>query len=205
MYVFSEHDNGLYDAMNKGLSHCKGKYVYFLNAGDVFLHDQVLSIVAKEIIKSIPKIFVGKGVRTSRVDGRLIYLEYDNQIFDAEFFQNQTINHQCLFAERALFESYLFQTEYSLLADYDWLIKNILTDGVEVEYRDVGVVQYLHEGLSNSNYAEYLKQKKEILEKYDIFPAVVDQQVPMPLWKTFVFGVLWRVRLVTVRIEYWLK
>ena len=34
--ILSEPDNGLYDAMNKGLSMAKGKYVLFLNAGDSF-------------------------------------------------------------------------------------------------------------------------------------------------------------------------
>ena len=41
--VVSEPDSGIYNAMNKGLSHCKGDYVIFMNAGDVFASDDVLA------------------------------------------------------------------------------------------------------------------------------------------------------------------
>ena len=37
-----ESDNGVYDAMNKGLALAEGQYVCFMNAGDVFAHDRVL-------------------------------------------------------------------------------------------------------------------------------------------------------------------
>ena len=40
--VFSEPDNGLYDAMNKGISRARGRYLIFLNAGDAFADDTVL-------------------------------------------------------------------------------------------------------------------------------------------------------------------
>lgn len=44
--ITSESDNGLYDAMNKGLDRATGDYVLFLNAGDFFPDAEVLTVVA---------------------------------------------------------------------------------------------------------------------------------------------------------------
>ena len=50
--IVSEPDKGIYNAMNKGLAHCKGDYVVFMNAGDVFADNDVLSNVVRQIEES---------------------------------------------------------------------------------------------------------------------------------------------------------
>ena len=42
----SERDNGLYDAMNKGIMKATGDYLVFLNAGDVFPSPDTLEHIA---------------------------------------------------------------------------------------------------------------------------------------------------------------
>ena len=45
-FWLSEPDKGLYDAMNKGLQHATGDYVWFINAGDTFYAANTLQQVA---------------------------------------------------------------------------------------------------------------------------------------------------------------
>ena len=50
-YFVSERDNGIYNAMNKGIKHTKGEYVQFLNSGDCLLEDNTISKVISYLIE----------------------------------------------------------------------------------------------------------------------------------------------------------
>ena len=50
--LISERDNGIYDAMNKGLKICSGDIVCFLNSDDFFSNDNVLDEIAKSFNES---------------------------------------------------------------------------------------------------------------------------------------------------------
>ena len=62
--VYSEPDNGLYDAMNKGLGYANGQYLIFLNAGDKFHTSDTLAEIA-ETIRT--KEFPGSSLRANKL------------------------------------------------------------------------------------------------------------------------------------------
>jgi len=49
--VIFEPDYGIYDAMNKGLLHADGKYIFFLNSDDLYIDDRVISDVVEKFIQ----------------------------------------------------------------------------------------------------------------------------------------------------------
>ncbi|MDE6297409.1 MAG: glycosyltransferase, partial [Muribaculaceae bacterium] len=55
--IISEKDNGLYDAMNKGIKHAHGKYLLFLNAGDSFRNSDSLAEYASAAEKDYDIIY----------------------------------------------------------------------------------------------------------------------------------------------------
>lgn len=61
--INSERDNGIYDAMNRGIDRSLGKYLIFLNAGDSFHNKKTLSVIAERIEQNnTPGIVYGQTI-----------------------------------------------------------------------------------------------------------------------------------------------
>ncbi|ODN30978.1 glycosyltransferase [Fervidobacterium thailandense] len=67
----SEPDNGIYDALNKGLKISNGEYVLVLGAGDVLITEKI-ELILRNLIEYKPDILYGNQVMVKRKRGRLI-------------------------------------------------------------------------------------------------------------------------------------
>ena len=119
--VFSEPDNGLYDAMNKGIARARGRYIVFLNAGDAFADDAVLARLAR-LAANNPGVIYGQTqlVDTSRNVVGHRHLTAPKRLTANSFLNGMVVCHQAFFARRDLVPPYDLQYKFS--ADYDWCI-----------------------------------------------------------------------------------
>jgi acetyltransferase-like isoleucine patch superfamily enzyme len=107
--VIVERDNGIFDAMNKGISSAHGEYIYFLNAGDRFFDDFVLRDII-DIVSSQSKkhnIICGN-VATYRSGKRLGMANVE-----------PWIPHQGAFVKTELMKRYRFDDGYRIFGDMD--------------------------------------------------------------------------------------
>ena len=58
-FAISEKDQGIYDAMNKGVARSQGEWLYFIGAGDIFESPTVLEEVFKYTIEPETQILLG--------------------------------------------------------------------------------------------------------------------------------------------------
>lgn len=100
----SEQDEGLYDAMNKGKDLATGDFVLFMNAGDIFLSDDVLERIASQMTNK-EALYHGNTI---------VY-------FDKKRFIAPPIHHQSLFYPRSYYlkESYNHK-KYKVVAESDY-------------------------------------------------------------------------------------
>ena len=163
----SEPDDGIYDAMNKGISHSSGQIIYFLNCGDYLADKDVISTVVNLFLKN--------------PDAHIVYgdsIEYNFSGFQTykKNFQKSVVHlitgcgicHQAIFAKRELFclnEKMGFDLKYKLFSDYDWLLKSALKKHSKLIYVDIPVCYYLLGGFSQLNYRDYSSERLKIILK----------------------------------------
>jgi len=162
--VISEADNGLYDAMNKGLKAATGDYVWFLNAGDqIFAPDTVEKMM--EGITGLPDIIYGGTMiidqaQTEIGDRRL---KPPAQLNWRSFRKGMLVCHQSILVKRELAPEY--NLEYRLSADIDWSIRAARNAG---QIRNSGMVlsRFLEGGMTRQNIRAGLKERFRIMARY---------------------------------------
>lgn len=137
----SEKDNGLYDAMNKGIAMAEGDFVEFLNSGDELYDEKVLEAVSETISgvftdsdsgdlqsgdKAPKYVFYGNIIYMNpdgSTDMRLYGKSCGKPIY---FATGDCVNHQAIFASRKLFTEKAFRNDlYKICADRDWMMKTV--------------------------------------------------------------------------------
>lgn len=125
--LISEQDEGIYDAMNKGLSKSTGEYVIFINGGDQFYNLTVLYDIFKEIGDTLPDIIYGEClvIDRQRQPMALRSVYYDRPLpYEANadtFRYGTTISHQSFMVRKKLAPKYDLRYRYS--SDVDWMLR----------------------------------------------------------------------------------
>jgi glycosyltransferase involved in cell wall biosynthesis len=121
-YIVSEKDKGIYDAMNKGVKAAKGKWVYFLNAGDAFYSNSVLSDIFDNAIAEDIQLIYGR-IETKNEPTGINYTA-GKPVTISDFYSGYPICHQATFSQKKLFENIgYFNTKFKLAADTEWFFR----------------------------------------------------------------------------------
>ena len=176
--VVSEPDQGLYDAMNKGLSLATGDYVCFLNAGDCLHEDDTLlgmvhSVAASHEAPCPPDVLYGD---TALVDSeghflRMRRLTPPEHLTWKSFRHGMLVCHQAFFARRAIAPQY--DLRYRFSADFDWCIR-VMKQARYLHNTHLTLVDYLDEGLTTRNHRASLIERFHIMcRHYGTVPSVM--------------------------------
>ncbi len=161
----SEPDRGLYDAMNKGLHRARGKYVWFMNAGDT-LHDSRTLANLLITIKETPADVYYSDALFVQNDGTPVGLR--SAVTPHALPQNLTwrdmalgmkVCHQSFIAKRSIAPDYLLK---NLSADLDWEIR-CLKVAQKIKFLPFTLCNYLMGGLSVQHHRRSLTDRFKVL------------------------------------------
>lgn len=152
-------DNGIYDAMNRGLKDAKGDYVLFLNAGDTLFEKDTIEHVFRA--NDDADVYYGN---TAVVNEDNVILG-DRRLTPPETLNwkslrfGMCVSHQSFIAKRLLCSYY--DLSYTVSADIDWVI-NVLKQSGRVSNTHLYISRFLEGGTSNR------RRKKALLERFSI-------------------------------------
>ncbi len=173
-HIVSEPDNGLYDAMNKGISLASGDYLCFLNAGDAFYAPETLQTIADAATaeETLPDVLYGE---TAEVDEtrnfvRMRRLQAPERLTWRSFRSGMLVCHQAFYAKREI--APMYDLQYRLSADVDWCIK-VMKKAKKLVNVNATVVNYLQNGLSLQHHRASLKERFRIMSRhYGLLPTI---------------------------------
>lgn len=171
----SEPDNGIYDAMNKGLALATGDYILFMNSGDE-LYDP-LTVASVFSAEADADIYYGETEMYNEELKSLGQRRHTTpQRFTWKSFKyGMSISHQAIYIKRRITEPYDVQYKYS--ADIDWIIK-AAKKANKVVNTNRYVAKYLVGGISKQKHLDSLKERFHILSKYyGLVPNLINHLV----------------------------
>lgn len=215
----------LVEDKNKGIKIATGDYIQILNSGDILAAPDVTErmVAALTIFNiqystenGIPILY---GNMLKSYDGKTI-INRDtcgNGLYTPEsflYFYNGTLNHDCAYIRRDLFDKYgLYNEDMKICSDWEWYIKAIALGGEKPIYINIDVTVFDMNGISESGgkNAELIKKERRaylesilpasVLHDYDLFSFPVLQY--QRLKKYHLWGAVYFVERVLYKLEKW--
>jgi glycosyltransferase involved in cell wall biosynthesis len=163
MKWISEPDEGIYDAMNKGIDMVNGDWINFMNAGDSFYNLNILSLIFSSKYTNIYEsvsILYGKT--------KIIYNKDNYKIFTPndldDFWKGIIFNHQSSFVRADIMKKNKFNTQYVYSADFNLFYHLYKKDYIFKEI-DLIIANYDYNGISSQQQLEVIKEYSNIISK----------------------------------------
>lgn len=167
--IISEADQGIYDAMNKGIKIATGQIIGFLNSDDVFENENVLSLIADQFNRdhSISMVYGDlKYVLSNdlnKIKRRWKSLPYYDKFFD----DGHVPPHPSLYIKKEVYDQVgYFKNDYKLAADYEFMLRLFKKYKFKSLHINAFLVRMRLGGATNKNISNIVKGNQEILRSW---------------------------------------
>jgi glycosyltransferase len=196
----SEKDEGLYYAMNKGISLATGDVIGFINSDDFYASNHVISTIMDKFNNTNIDLLYSDLIFVNR-DNPSIHIRH----WKSSIYKKYSINlgwmpaHPTFYSKKELFNKYgLFNTRFKIAADYDLMIrflKNTMT--TKTVYIPETLIYMRADGKSNHSYLTHIKANIEAMislknNGYKLYFLIV---ILKPLRKIFQYKILRKISI----------
>jgi putative colanic acid biosynthesis glycosyltransferase len=173
VHIISEPDNGVYDAVNKGLNLAKGNWIYILGADDAFASHDILLKVNQEF-SGTQKVIFGDVENLNVTHKKVPQLHQSS--FNQSLIWRNRLHQQSAFYHKSLFDHFRFNAHYKVLADYDFHLL-LLQKKTEVKRIDLTIALCEASGLSKNFGFPLYKEEMKMKGNRLTFPVSMAAQI----------------------------
>lgn len=168
-YLVSEPDNGIYFAMNKGISVAMGDFISFLSSGDFYVNNHVISETVKKIL---PETEVYFGNLFLQIDKKWRKWKSDKSL--EKLYSRCSVGSPSSFVRKHIFEKFgSFDERYRCSGDYEFWLR-LYTNHVKFQIGDQYMILMSDGGISSDPRKVAYKEDREIVKKYGVNPTVAN-------------------------------
>ena len=201
-------------------------YIQILNSGDILaapdVTERMMAALASyseqcerstgeaELKQSnLPSILYGNMIKVNaqgKVVGKSGYTEYSLRQF-----YSSTLNHDCAYIRRDLFEEYgLYDEQLKIVSDWKWYLQVIGLGRVKPDYVDIDVTIFDDGGISEQNLPLRYAERRQVLEEllppavlwdYDMHAFEMEQMKRLRRWK--MYWLVYLIERTLFKLEKW--
>lgn len=183
MHIISDSDNGLYDAMNRGIALAQGDIIGILNSDDFYTSNDILQTVADTFAKN-PEI--------DAVYGDVIYVSKQNKSKTIRYYSSKNFKpsrmrfgfmpaHPSFYCKKDTYNKFattkndsveFFKTDYKVAADFENHLRMIFIGGINTKYINKVFVTMRKGGVSSSGISSHLmimRDHKRALRENNVY------------------------------------
>jgi putative colanic acid biosynthesis glycosyltransferase len=187
----TEKDRGIYDAMNKGLTHASGDYVLFLNAGDEFAAPDTLQKIAARLARAgeLPDFIYGDALEAGHYKTARAHTKMKRGMFT---------HHQAMLYRRGAAADLRYDLSYAIAADYDFTARFLKT-AHSVLYCPFPVCRFEPGGISQQRTMLGRREQFQVRERLKIAGSfgnawIYGLQSAALLLRRLLPGIYWRLK-----------
>lgn len=174
--VVSEPDEGIYDAMNKGIKCSTGDWIIFMNAGDSFYNESVVE-------RFVP--LINKDTIIAHGDIMVVaeHFKYHIKPTPIERMKHRmAVKHQATFVKTEFHKQHPFDSWFRSSGDYDFFYKAYYNYNVNFQYIPICVANFAIGGTSNVNFRRSFRENLHIWGKENDYLFRFKQEMMFIVW-----------------------
>ena len=209
----SEPDQGIYNAMNKGLRMSTGDYIQILNSGDCLASNDIIERMLAALEEAgNPSILYGNMVKCFSDGRKMVDKCFAGQEITMLGMYTGTLNHDPAYIRRDLFEKYGYYDEnLKIVSDWKWYMQAIVLGVEKPKYVDLDVTLFDMSGISEVNLGLRDAEKRQELEKMLPLPILADydkwhfpiEQMRRIKCHPWAYKLVWLLERVLFKFEKW--